>query len=320
METVSERDGEEKSEDIRRVLDPLMELFIYLFLINALIMKIIGIDVGGTKIAVASVSNGKIERIVSVRTKANASNANEVIGQITLLLDSLVDNTISAVGIGVPAILDIKKGIVFEAVNIPSWKNIPLKRILEQKYKLPVLVNNDANCFALGEKYFGLGKKVDNFTAVIIGTGFGAGIIINGRLYVGQNGGAGEYGEILFKDHTVEYYCSGQYFVKEWGITGEKLGQLAKQDDKKSLTILKEFGFNLGKALSIIVHSIDHKLFILGGSVTQLYPFFEETMKSSLQEAIYSQSYSQLRIKLSKTKNVGVLGAAALHFVKNNVD
>ncbi len=276
-------------------------------------MNSLGVDVGGTKIEVGKVSNNKIEKLLSTRTHSKASQ-NEIISQITLLIDKLRDKNTESIGVAVPAIVDLEKGIVFEAVNIPSWKKVPLQRILKTKYKLPVLINNDANCFALGEKYFGVGKTYKNLVALTVGTGLGAGIIINGRLYSGHNCGAGEFGEVIFRDHNFEYYCSGKYFFNEYRVNGEKLLLEAKENNKKALTIFSEFGMNLGKALAMVVNSIDPEIIILGGSVSSSYRFFEKSMKRSLKQSVYARSFSRLRIQISKTKNSVVLGAASLYW------
>lgn len=273
-------------------------------------MNIIGIDVGGTKIEAGKVSKNKIEELLSIKTNSNASQ-DKIISQITSLIDKLIDKNTKSIGVAVPAI--VENGIVFETVNILSWKNIPLKKLLEQKYKIPTFVNNDANCFALGEKYFGIGKFYQNIVALTIGTGLGAGIIINGRLYLGHNCGAGEFGEVIFKNHNFEYYCSGKYFLNEYHLKGEELFEKAKQNNKEALTIFNKFGKNLGKALAMIVHSVDPEIIILGGSVSKAYKYFEKTMKESLKESIYVRSFSRLKIELSKREEIIILGAASLN-------
>ncbi|MDD5178435.1 MAG: ROK family protein [Candidatus Nanoarchaeia archaeon] len=275
-------------------------------------MNLIGIDIGGTKITIGKVSNKKLKDITSIKINSGSSQE-KIICKIRLLIDKLIDKETKAIGIGVPAIVDTKKGIVFETVNIPSWKKVNLKQILEDKYKIPVFVNNDSNCFALGEKYFGICKKNNNFVAVSISTGFGAGIIINNKLYEGNNCGAGEFGEIFFKGKSIEHYCSGKYFIKEYKTKGELLFEKAKQKDKNALKIFNEFGKNVGEALSVIVNSVDPEVIILGGSVSKSYKFFEKSMKKSLRQLIYERSYSRLKIKQSKTKNINVFGAAALY-------
>lgn len=275
-------------------------------------MNVIGVDIGKTKIAAGKVSNGRIKSLLSVKTNTSAAR-DEIILQITNLIDKFIDKNTKAIGIAVPAIVDVDSGVVFEVVNIPSWKKVPLKKILEKKYGLPVFINNDANCLALGEKYFGLGRKFRNFAAVTISTGLGAGLIINDKLHSGQNCGAGEFGEVLFKYHNFEYYCSGQFFLNEYKISGEELFQKAKDNNKKALSIFNTFGNNLGKALAVVVHSIDPEVIILAGSVIKSYQYFRDSMKKSLRKSIYKRSYSKLKIVMSKTKHVTVLGAAALY-------
>src|SRR6202000_2139089 len=119
----------------------------------------------------------------------------EVLDDITGVIDKLLekDKDISAIGIGVPSVVDVEEGIVYDVQYIPSWKEVPLKKFLEARYKKPVFVNNDANCFAVGEYHFGKGKGVSCMVGLTIGTGLGGGIIINNKLFAGYNCGAGEF-------------------------------------------------------------------------------------------------------------------------------
>ena len=273
-------------------------------------MKVIGIDIGGTKISAGLVNNNKLLKILKTNTEAHKSQ-NEIIHNITKLIDQLIDDSVKGIGIGVPAIIDLKKGIAYEAANIPSWKKVPLKSILEKKYKIPVKINNDAKCFALAENKFGEGKGYDSMVGITIGTGFGTGIIIERKIYCGYNCGAGEFDRIPFKDKNIDFYCSGQFFSK-YGFKGEELQKKAELKDQKALKIYREFGDNLGKALTIIVSAIDPELIVLGGSVSKAYPFFKETMLKALKQNIYKRTYSRLKIKVSKNKDISVLGAARL--------
>ena len=274
-------------------------------------MNVIGVDIGGTKIEAAQISNHKILQLLSVKTNS-AGSESEVVSQVTKLIDQVVDKNTKSIGVAVPAIVDLEQGIVLETVNIPSWKKVPLKKILEKKYKIPVFINNDANCFALGEKHFGAGRNFKNMVVITIGTGLGAGIIINDELYVGHNCGAGEFGEVVFKDHNFEYYCSGKFFQQEYKLNGEELLKRAKQGDKKALTIFSAFGEHVGKMLALVVHTYDPELIILGGSVSKSFPYFERSMKESLKNLVYARSYAGLKIKFSNTKKIVVLGAASL--------
>jgi len=185
---------------------------------------------------------------------------------------------------------------------------------LEKKFKIPVFTENDANCFVLGEKYFGKGKKYKNIAGVIIGTGLGTGIIINEKLYSGSNGGAGEFGQITYLKHNVEYYCSGKFFEKEYKMKGESLYERVLKNDAKAFRIFNEYGKHLGKALSIIINSTDPEIIILGGSASKAYRFFKNSMICSLKESVYRRTFQSIRITVSDNKDAALLGAASLCF------
>ena len=126
--------------------------------------------------------------------------------------------------------------------NIPSWQEVHLKEILENDFSVPVAVNNDANCFALGAWRYGEGKGTQNMVGLTIGTGIGAGIIIDGKLYNGVNTGAGEIGSLPYLDADYEFYCSSRFFSKLHGDTGANFAKLALAGDKEALAVWQEFG------------------------------------------------------------------------------
>ena len=275
----------------------------------------IGVDIGGTNIRCATISKSrKIISYKEIKIK-NTNSKEKVIKQLTRVIDSLFIKKIKGIGIGVPSIMDSYRGVVYEANNIPSWKKIPLKKILEKRYKVDILMNNDANCFALGEKHFGVVKGYKHIVGVIIGTGFGAGIIINSKLYRGSNCAAGEFGEIPFKDKTMEDYCSGKFF-NMYGISGEELHEMAKKGNKKALMIFKEFGENLGCGIATIINSVDPEIVILGGGVTKSYSFFKNSFLNSLEKHVYRRVFRNIKIKISTVKNVSLLGAVSLFYEK----
>src|SRR5262245_52632481 len=200
---------------------------------------IIAVDLGGTKIRLGKVKQSTVTQVVTrpvPKTDQSDVVLNEMIGGI----DSIFDSEVAAIGIGVPSIVDVEKGIVYDVTNIPSWKEVHLKEILEKKFKVPVLVNNDANCFAVGEAHFGKGKNFRHIVGMAIGTGLGCGIIIDRRLYSGPNCGAGEIGTIPYKGYTVEYFCSGAFFTREAGHGGEIVFQRATENDPEALRLYEE--------------------------------------------------------------------------------
>jgi glucokinase len=274
---------------------------------------VIGVDLGATNIRCATVGSDTISNITSKRVN-NTGTVQEVLEEIFDLIDPLIDDNAEAIGIGVPSVVDIEKGIVYDVQYIPSWKEVPLKKWMEDRYGIPVLVNNDANCFALGELYFGKGKGISSMIGLTIGTGLGAGIIINGKLYAGNNCGAGEFGMVDYLDHVFEYYCSGQFFQNVYQLDGEQVFQGAKKGDKQTLELYDLMGTHLGNAIKMILYTYDPGLIVLGGSVRFAYDFFQKAMWERIRTLAYSKSVEKLRIEISDLENSGILGAAALYY------
>jgi glucokinase len=276
-------------------------------------IKIIGIDLGATNIRGAVVSDETILEIVSRRIQTKGTEE-QVLEDVYSLIDALIDSGVKAIGIGVPSVVDVKLGIVYDVIHIPSWKEVHLKELLESRYHIPVFVNNDANCFALGEHYFGKGKGVEDMIGLTIGTGLGAGIIINNHLYAGKNCGAGEFGMVDYLDQNYEYYCSGSFFQNVYGFSGEEIFDLAKQDTDWALMMYRELGKHLGNAIKMIMYTYDTELIILGGSVQLAFEFFEKAMWERIKTFGFPKSIEQLQIKTSALENSGILGAAALYY------
>jgi len=275
-------------------------------------MAILGVDIGGTNVRVGLVQNEKLEKVESFEFEKTISEK-DMLTELFLLIEKFEIDKIDGIGIGVPSVVDIEKGIVYDVQNIPSWREIPLKKLFEERFKMPVYINNDANCFVVGEKYFGSVKKYKNIVGLIIGTGLGAGIIINNCLYAGNNCGAGEFGMIPFKDQIYEYYCSGQYFDKEHGIKGNSLFKQASAGDPVALDIFAKFGANVGEAIKSIMFAVDPEVIVLGGSVSKSFNLFKKEMWKSINNFTYSKSIAKLRIEVSKTEYIAILGAAALY-------
>ncbi len=276
-------------------------------------IKIIGIDLGATNIRGAVVNNETVSEITSRRIQTKGTEE-QVLEDVYSLVDALIDNEVKAIGIGVPSVVDVKLGIVYDVVHIPSWKEVHLKELLESRYHIPVFVNNDANCFALGEHYFGKGKGADNMVGLTIGTGLGAGIIINNHLYAGKNCGAGEFGMVDYLDNNYEYYCSGSFFKNVYGLNGEDVFKNAKNGDAQASKLYKELGAHLGNAIKMIMYTYDTELIVLGGSVQLAFGFFEKAMWERIKTFGFPKSIEQLQVKTSALANSGILGAAALYY------
>ena len=258
------------------------------------------------------VEENELVRVESTLVRKDGSEK-EIIDDLLGLISKFDYGKVEGIGVGVPSIVEVEKGIVFDVQNIPSWKEVHLKKILESSFKVPVYVNNDANCFAAGEKYFGKVKEYKNIIGLIIGTGLGAGIIVNNRLYEGTNCGAGEFGMIPFKDKNYEYYCSGQYFLNEFRILGKELYEKAANNDSSALEIFKNYGSNLGEAIKMIMYALDPEVIVLGGSVSKSFKFFQDEMWKSISGFCYTSSLKKIKVEVSEKDNIAVLGAAALY-------
>ena len=279
-------------------------------------MSILGIDMGGTQVRAGLVQAGNAFSIISTRINAQGSSE-EVLQDLFTFTDPLIDKTVTAIGIGVPGLVDAARATVYDVVNIPAWKKIALKQLMEDRYKLPVLINNDANCFAMGEFYFGKGKGHDTMIGLTIGTGLGSGIIINKELYAGKNGGAGEFGMISYLDKYYEYYASGQFFKNVYQTNGETVFNNALDGNTAAHKMYEEFGMHFGNAINTILYAFDTDLIVLGGSVREAFPFFSKTMWQQIKTFAFSKTVADLRIEVSDLENSGILGAAALHYNLN---
>lgn len=186
---------------------------------------------------------------------------------------------------------------------------------MEEKLGIPVYVNNDANCFAAGEKQFGKAKGYSNVAGIVLGTGLGTGLIIKNRLYEGMNCGAGEIANLPYLLHNYEYYCCGQFFKDEYHIHGEQLLQRSRSGDLKAKKIFNEFGFHLGKFLQAVLYAYDPGLIVLGGSVSGSFDYFKESMYNSMNNGfIFPESIKKLKIEISDIKHIALYGAASLCF------
>jgi glucokinase len=275
--------------------------------------KVIGIDLGATNIRGAAVYGNSLSNIISVRIHSDG-DVQEVLNDIYQVIDPLIDDSVAAVGIGVPSVVDVTEGIVYDVQYIPSWVEVPLKQILQSRYHMPVFVNNDANCFALGEHYFGNGKDVATMIGLTLGTGLGGGVIINNKLFAGSNCGAGEFGMLPYKEHVLDYYCGGTLFKNEYGLDGLQVFEDAKKGDPHARGLYAELGRNIGYAVKMVMYTYDPQLIVLGGSVSLAFDLFRETMWEEIRTFAYVKSAERIRIELSRLENSGILGAAALYF------
>lgn len=273
--------------------------------------NIIGIDLGGT-----SIKGGRIEGECIVK-QASADTQASLGGDVTMgvlkgVIAELFTEETAAIGIGVPSVVDREKGIVYNVQNIAGWDEVPMKSILEKEFGVPVYIDNDANCFAYGEKIFGKGKGLKNFVGVTLGTGVGSGIIQKGHLLSDANCGSGEFGEIPYMGVKLEDYCGSRFFTRGTDSNGYEISLKARAGEAEAIKKFEEYGAHLAYLIKIIVLTLDPEAVIFGGSIAGSFDLFHEAIRANLSDFPYPKSIERLQIMASEQKDCGILGAGSL--------
>lgn len=268
----------------------------------------IAVDVGGTKIRVGLISEDG--RVLETKKAAcpNTSSKYEVLEFIADMVAPLFSEEVESIGIGLPAIVD-ENGIVHDCVNIPSWDIVDIRSHFQSRFNVPVSVKNDCNCYALGIKS-SVGKQYDNIVCIMLGTGLGAGLIIDSHLYTGAVSCAGEIGEIQYKDNNYEFYCSGRFF-KAKGTSGRDACQAAQQNDPVAIEQWNEFGRNVGDLLIMTTLAYSPQAVFIGGSIAKAFPYFEASMREELTKFPYKKVIDNLGIFAVDDPDVLLLGSVA---------
>lgn len=279
---------------------------------------IVGVFLDGKTLVAGKVKKGKIESSLTKQINNNDSEE-KILSEVIKSIAEVIDESVEGIGIGVPSLVDVKKGIAYRVQKIPSWREVHIKDILESKFNVKVYVNNDANCFAAGEKYFGVAKSYENIIGLILGAGVGAGIIFNNHLYSGTNCGAGEFGSLPYKNHDFEFYCGEGYFDEKYGLSFELVYKRALQKDKIALTILELYGQDLGNLIKAIMFTTDPEIIVIGGNTSKAFPFFKKAMQKAISTFTYPHILEKLKIMQSEDENIAILGAVALFYDAQNM-
>ncbi len=278
---------------------------------------VIGISFGGKTLVAGKVKNGRIEKSVSKKIN-NKAPENEILSEVFQIINEVKDDEVAGIGIGVPSLVDVDKGIVYRVQNIPSWHEVHIKEILENHFGLKICVNNDANCFAIGETYFGKTAGYKNSVGLILGAGVGAGIIFEGHLFSGTNCGAGEFGEIPYRDFNYEHYLNDAYFEYKYGLAANTFLSRANKKDKIARAIFEHYGTDIGNLIKTLLFAVDPEIIVIGGPLSKAFPFFEKSMWDKVNTFPYKHAISKLKIVASGQEDIAVLGAAALYFDAKN--
>ena len=271
----------------------------------------IGVDIGGTSIVGGRIEEEQIVEQLSMGT--NASEGGEkTLGILKEIIAKLKTDDTRAIGIGVPSVVDREKGIVYNVQNIRDWDEVHLKSILEAEFEVPVYIDNDANCFAYGEKIYGKGKEFENFVGITLGTGVGGGIVQRHQLLSDSNCGSGEFGEIPYLGSILEEYCGSRFFTRAANQSGYEVALKARDGDIPSIDLYNEYGKHIAVLVKIILLVLDPQAIIFGGSITRSFDLFEEAMYDNLKDFPYPKSVEKIHILTSDLDNIGILGAGAL--------
>lgn len=289
-------------------------------------MNILAIDIGGTMIKYGLVSSdGEILLTDKIETEAEKGLEN-ILNKIDNIFKKYKEN--NPVGIAVSGTGQIN-GMIGKVIGgnpiIPNWIGTNLVKILEEKYNLPIVLENDVNCVALGEKWIGAGKNLKNFICLTIGTGIGGGIILNNQLFRGENFVAGEFGHILIKKGEFEQFASTTALIRlvkeRTGKTlnGKEIFDLEKKEIVEYQEVVSEWIENLTDGLSSIVYCFNPANIILGGGVIEQGEPLINRIKDSLFKKIGPQFKEKLNIIQAKLgNNAGMIGASYLLLEKIN--
>ena len=316
----------------------------------------IGVDLGGTNIVSAIVNyQGKIVNRLKVPTLAERGKEATIERIIETIHENIIQSTIAldniiGIGIGAPGPLNVKKGIINFAPNLPGWEGVPLKKILEDEFNMKVVLENDANAAAWGERCFGAGQGVNNLVCFTLGTGIGGGIIIEGNIYHGSNYGAAELGHMTVnKDGPrcncgnygcLEAYSSAtgiknriksriQKGVKSHFLTFDNdhliesmslksIFETARMGDDLTQSVIKDAIAYLGIAIANIANILNPEMIILIGGITNEGDNLLNPLKKEVAGRTLNSNYKFLKIVIGKLGDLaGALGAAALLFANN---
>ncbi|MDP3789620.1 MAG: ROK family protein [Candidatus Omnitrophota bacterium] len=314
---------------------------------------IIGVDIGGTHTKVALLGSGgrilyKTDFPTQDYKRAALIKALSEAVRIILEKKHIKKREILGLGIGLPGLVDFKKGLVFCLTNVPGWTNVPLKKILERNIGMPVFIDNDVKVMAIGELRFGAGRGYKNAICMTLGTGVGGAVIINGNLYRGASLVAGEIGHIPVNEDgpacncgssgCLEAYVGREYFLNDArkrigrtphpmlkhgalrgaGFTPERLSEAALKGNRAAADAWRKMGEHIGNALVGVVNLLNPQIIIIGGGMAGageiLFGSIRKTVsKKSLR--IPGRAVKIVRAKLGN--DAGVIGAGEL--VKDNI-
>jgi glucokinase len=298
----------------------------------------IGVDLGGTNLRAAAIdASGQILEQIAAET--NPENGREyVIGEIVRSIESLREKykqaRLAGVGIGVPGFILIEKGVIVGSNNLAFLDDFPLRDDIEKRLETPVILENDANAAALGEKWMGAGKDVNDLVLLTLGTGIGGGIIYKGRVMHGFVGMAGELGHITVVPNGNPCGCGNVGCLEKHASataisctaelmkvthdpnpTPKQIHDLALAGDPKAKQIFASMGEALGIGLANLINIFNFPLYLLSGGPLPAWDFFAPSMLAQVENRSFTYRHTKTRIEKAALGSLaGLYGAAYLPF------
>jgi glucokinase len=280
-------------------------------------MLVIGVDIGGTKIAAARLDRSNpVHPVNSVVYPTRAAEGFDVsYPQVLAALDQCLTPEVRAVGICAPGPLNPKTGVIVNPPNLPGWVNVPLASLVSERFAMPCRVENDANAAGLAETLFGAAQGYDSVFYATLSTGIGSGIILNGRIYHGRNGAAAEGGHVTI-DYRSKSICNcGVPGCIEALASGTALARRGIDPARLSETQLDEMSEMIGAWLGSVVSLLDPEIIVIGGGMSRIgEPLFSRLRCIVPRRTINQFAGSTPIVPASLAEHVGVLGAAAVAF------
>ena len=306
---------------------------------------VIGVDLGGTNIRAAAVSpEGGILRAERLKTEASEGYeavVKRIVSAVVLASELMADKP-SAVGLAVAGAVDVEKGVVTWSPNFPDWRNVPVARDVSALLGAPVLIENDSTAAPAVDGWIGSARGERNFVMMTLGTGVGGGVVLDGRVWRGSTGMAGELGHIPVREGgricgcgkrgCLEVYASANAVAKTArerigekkarsllemaGGVHEKIdsglmAQSAGSDDSFCMDIFEEAGRDIGKTMAVIALTLDVAHFVIGGGMAEALPFMLTSMRKAALDSAYTLNEEKLVIVKSVLgDNAGILGSA----------
>ena len=319
-------------------------------------LPVLAVDLGGTKIMTAVVSaSGRVlagERCLTLADEGPEAVIDRLFAALDdiLRLENITPTQLGGISIAAAGAVDLKRGLITSSPHLPGWHDVPLKDMVRKKYRVNTYLLNDASAAALGEHRFGAGRGVKNLVLLTVGTGIGGGIIINGRLYQGSSGVAGEIGHMTIDvngadctcGHTgcLETFVSGPAIAdgakrrinrgeksslvelaggKIEEITAEEVGAAAQGGDSLAQSVIAETGTYLGVGLKNVVNIFNPEMIIIGGSVARLGDRLLDPARQVVKETAFRLAARTVRIMPARLGDeAGVLGAAVFALEQRN--